>query len=272
VEISKTQFVTVVPASRSVTDVSTASRFLMWGRLRFDALPGFDVFSFGPTRSADDVVVRDGFLPFANLSVDMASDGTAGGRKTFTFIPRDITFDTSAAETRADSLYAHFPLVLTGLLVGAKGTKLADLGYLPVTTPLDVGPLTDDWYALAFQLDLGTLGALAGQLGFVVSLAAAWSPGEQGTSAMVALRLPGGRSLASVIPIQGVIKLGFEGIEFATAEAGATVAYQLLFRNFGLTLLSFSFPPGQADLYVFGNPDNTDRSAVGWYAAYLKGT
>lgn len=271
VEITKTQFVTLVPASGSVTDVSSASRFLLWGRIRFDALPGFDVFSFGPTLSPDNVVVKDGFLPFANLSVDMASDGTAGGTKTFAFNPNDITFDSASAETRADSLYAHFPLVVTGLLRGRRGTTLGDLGYVPVKTPLNAGPLADDWYALTFQLDLGTLGALAGQLGFVVSLAAAWSPAENTTNAMVALRLPGGRSLTSVIPIQGVIKLGFNSIDFTASPAGAGVSYQLLFRKFALQLLSFSFPPGQADLSFFGNPNNTDRSSIGWYAAYLKG-
>ena len=270
VEITKSQFVTLAPAEGSVTDVSTKSRFLLWGKLRFNAIQNFDVFSFGPDVSKENVVIADGFLPFANLSIDMASDGTAGGNKIFAFNAKDIAFDTASALARPQSLYAHFPLVLSGLTIGKAGTKPANLGYIPVKTPMTAGPLTDDWYALAFQLDLGTLGALGAQSGFTVSVVAAWSPSENSTLAQVALLLPGGRSLTSVIPIQGVIKLGFSSIDFTAAASTNGIGYMLKFKRFALSLLGMSFPPGQADLYFFGNPNNNDRTAIGWYAAYLK--
>jgi hypothetical protein len=272
VEVTKTQFVTLVPASGSVTDVSSKSRFLLWGKLRFNPLQGFDLFSFGPTIDpVTKAVTADGYLPFSNLSIDMASDGTAGGKKTFAFNTKDITFDTAAAIPRTNSFYARFPLVSSGLTSGKVGTKPADLGYFPVKTPMSAGALEDEWYALTFQLDLGTLGALAGQGGFVVSLAASWSPSATDTKAQTGLQLPGGRNLTSLLSIQGVVKLGFNNISITAAEQGASgIAYMLKFNRFGLQLLGLTFPPGQSDLYFFGNPNNNDRTSIGWYAAYLK--
>lgn len=279
VEITKVQFVTVEPPEGSSVTAQSASRFLMWGYLRYRELP-FDLFSFGK-KYVGEVMTEDGFLRFSGLSVDMQSNGMAGGTKLFAFNARSLAFDAAASHARPGSVYAQLPLVIGGLLNGTPGSRPEDLGYVAVKTPLSASTLDGSWYGLTFQADLGTLGALAGQLGFVVSLLAAWAPATPppGTNAaqtrppsasvQVGLLLPGGRSLTSLIPIQGVVGLGFSGIDLTPSSNESGTSYMLKFRRFVLSLLGWSFPPGQADLAFFTNPNNSGRSALGWYAAYV---
>ena len=39
-------------------------------------------------------------------------------------------------------------------------------------------------------------------------------------------------------------------------------------RDFALRLLGLAFPPGHNDVVLFGNPDQSGSSKVGWYLAY----
>jgi hypothetical protein len=39
-------------------------------------------------------------------------------------------------------------------------------------------------------------------------------------------------------------------------------------RDFALRLLGLAFPPGHNDVILFGNPDQSGSSKVGWYMAY----
>lgn len=269
VEVTRARFVTMRNAG--TTSSEAAGRFVLGGRLRFNPLPGLDVFSFGPTLGGDGAVVDDGWLTFSNLAIDVVSDGTGAG--TLTLAPGDITFDTVSSVARAGSLYAHFPLALAGLLHGTGGIEPGDLGYVAVQTPLANTPLADEWYALAFQLDLGSLGALAAQRAFTVSLAAAWSPvapDGTGLPVQVGLQLPGGRSLSALVPLQGALGFGFESLALKpAADAGAT-SYLLQLQRFFVQLLGIDAPPGELDLTFFGNPNDGARNYVGWYAAFSK--
>ncbi|HEX8904519.1 MAG TPA: hypothetical protein VF771_06740, partial [Longimicrobiaceae bacterium] len=62
----------------------------------------------------------------------------------------------------------------------------------------------------------------------------------------------------------------------ASAAPSGGLSYILRLRRFYLRLLGWQFPPGQADVYLFGDPDTSRlpgggrRGALGWYAAYRK--
>jgi hypothetical protein len=200
------------------------------------------------------------------------ADVPAQPERTFAFDPRGLAFDTRRSKVRANSLYAKFPLKLTGMLfsAGDDDKKLNDFGYMPVKTPLGGAKIEGAWYALTFDLELGSLGALAGKAGLVASIIAAWSPGKPGV--FVGLRLPGSSGGKREIAIQGVLKIVFKSIEFVVGAEPGT--YLLKLKNIQLKFLVLSLPPsGQTEIIIFGDPTGTaasDTRTVAWYAAYAK--
>jgi hypothetical protein len=85
------------------------------------------------------------------------------------------------------------------------------------------------------------------------------------------------QSIGQMLPVQGILGLGFQSLDLNASPAPAGgPSYVLRMRRFYLRLLGWQFPPGQADVYLFGDPDTARqpaggrRSPVGWYAAYRK--
>lgn len=272
VEVQRAQFNTVAGGA------TVSSRFTLWGRLRFRELEALDLFSFGPQQPVPEAPVVDGWLSFGGLGVEMAFDAAdPTATRTFAVDVESVAFDGASSVARATSVYRRFPLQLAGLARGEPGTLPRDRGYLAVRTPLFQPALNDGWYALVFTVDLGTLGALAASAGLTVTLAAAWGPSPGAAAVNVGLQLPGVQSLGQLLPVEGVLGLGFQGIELDASGASAErLSYVLRLRRFYLRLLGWQLPPGQADVYLFGDPDATRlpdggrRGALGWYAAYRK--
>ena len=77
----------------------------------------------------------------------------------------------------------------------------------------------------------------------------------------VGIGLPGGKALGADWPLQGVLKLGFRSIQLSVDESD--YSYMIRLRRLALSVLVWSFPPGNIDVFIFG-----DRAAIGWYAAY----
>lgn len=282
VEITRAQFITMTSNVES-GDIQT--RFALTGNLRFKELPQFDIFSFGYRYQGDGAVDFAGQLRFSNLSIFMTFNAETPADKTFVFDAGKLTFDMAQSVARPTSLFNHFPLKLTGLVqqratLAASSTSVTtpgDLGFISVAPPAGMHQSVpnDDWFGLVFDLNLGTLGALAGNLGFVVALLAAWQPGTAQSSTYIGLKLPGSKSANAEIPIEGILKLTFKRIEFVAsdldpADPGKGRAYVLKLRRIALSVFSASFPPGQTDLYLFGNPAAGDNNTLAWYAAYLK--
>jgi hypothetical protein len=148
----------------------------------------------------------------------------------------------------------------------------ADLGYVSVTAPLEQSVLTQPWYGLDCVVELGSLGALAGSKALALQVLIAWSPGAAGGDPVVYLgvRLPGAKGVLGVnLPLQGVVTMGFRAVEFLVAEEHQQPrSYTLRLRDFALRLLGLTFPPGNNDVVLFGNPDQSGDSKVGWYLAY----
>jgi hypothetical protein len=269
VDITRAQFVTLSPTSSAQTTVNT--RFVLDGLLRFAQLSDFDIFAFGPVL-VDDALVEDGYLFFSNLAIEMTFPRATPEQTTFRFNAATIAFDLSQSLARPDSLFAHFPLRLTGLLQAPADTTPRDSGFIPVGSPLAGGELTDPWFALTFDLALGTVGSLAGGLDITVQLVAAWSTGgtrgEASVRTFVGIRLPGSAGQAAAFMLQGVVGVTYRAMEFTATRSPQGIEYILRVRGIALRFLTLSFPPGQTDLYIFGDPSGGRSGVIGWYAAY----
>ncbi|MEM7498872.1 MAG: hypothetical protein AAF371_12875 [Pseudomonadota bacterium] len=264
VSIPAARFYTVEDAASADDEVEAI--FTFEGTLGFRRQPAFDLFSFGSEVDATGGALNDG-LNFTDLAVRMRFPAAVPAYRTFAFDAGGIVLDAAASAVRAGSLYAHFPLKVTALRVGGAAARPDKTGYLPVATPLSSGGIGDDWYALAFDLNLGTPGALAAQAGFNAELIAAWSPDPKSAKLFVGLALPGAKGGESALTIQGVLKLAFGDIRFVAAGK----SYMLQLRNIALKFLALSLPTtGQTNILLFGDPDGKDRETLGWYAAYQK--
>jgi hypothetical protein len=259
--IDRAQLATVQSAAGQQAGTETVrGRFTFWGELgfrRLDALGKtpvpFDIFSYEK-------------LAFANLGLDMSFQLPTQGAIGFGFDPTQLSFDPSRSATREGSLARNFPLKLVGFLAGDAKKPPGKLGYLRAYTPLDAGKIGETWYALLFELNLGTLGALASEAGFTANLAAAWSPGAAKPQPFVGLKLPyssgGGRPQIS---LYGILKLTMRSIELLAADG----AFMLKLNGIALSILKKTLPPGGSfDFYIFGDPAGTPTLA--WYGAFAK--
>ncbi len=271
IETAKVQFVTREDQMSSQSNLVRA-QFLLWGDMRFLTLPDLDIFSFGYVYNDKNEVIEQGQLNFSNLAVNM-SFNLDTKEKNLTFDAGAVAFDVVRSVARTKSFFNHFPLKVAGLYQAPQGDTPGDQGFISLRTPLDQTDLKYPWYALKYDVNLGTLGNLVGGAGFIVTLAACWAPCTTGYNTYVGLKLPGSKSSRAEISIEGVLKLSFRGIELFVdgGETQGRNEYMLKFKNIALDLFGFTFPPGLIDLYMFGNPDGSDKGTLGWYTAYAKG-
>lgn len=256
--------------------VNVLTTFILNGNLRFVRYEDFDLFSYGP--GENDI---DGFLRYSGLSIDMSFSMVTPTVQTFVVRESNTTFDMGSSVPRPSSLIDNFPLTVTALVaspnLSAEGEKPTgqtpeEMGYVSISAPIDQTPMVTSWYGLVFTLDLGTFGALTGSVSFKIGILAAWSRGASQDSFPVylGLKLPGISAIAGSFPLQGVLKLGFRSFQFKTYDDNGRLAYLLRMRRFALSVLVWSFPPGNADLVLFGQPNNP-KGSLGWYAAYDDG-
>jgi len=298
--VDQTRMVTARAADPETGNTTVTAAFQMAGRLRFAEPEKFDPFCWGPPLTAAGTIVDGGIdlpaeadttdaasaagLAYSNYAITMSfslSDPTA---VTFTVQDADLTLNAANSRARPNSLFARFPLRLAGLMgtpdpaaTGQASTRTPEAaGFVSISAPLQQGKLTQPWYGLVYEVDLGTLGALAGSVGITVRLLAAWSAGggDKGNPGIYfGVALPGIENMLGVsLPLQGILDIGFRTIQFTTYEDEQHGRqYLMRLRDFGLHVLGLSFPPGKNDITVFGNPDQTSNTKLGWYAAYDDG-
>ena len=298
VGVEQTRLATVRAADPASGNTTVTGAFQMTGRLRFVEPDNFDPFCWGPPTPPPDATGAFGLadapaaddagskgLLFSNYTITMSFTLSDPANVKFTVADAAIAFDTANSPARQDSLFARFPLRLTGLLAtpdpkvmgGEVSTRDPEAaGFVSVSAPLQQGKLTQPWYGLVYEVDLGTLGALAGSVGLTVRLLAAWSPAnnpEGRTAIYFGVALPGVEKMLGVtLPLQGILDIGFRTIQFTTYDdIEGRRQYLMRLRDFGLHVLGLSFPPGHNDITVFGNPDQTSNTKLGWYAAYENG-
>ncbi|MCB0531455.1 MAG: hypothetical protein KDD14_04595 [Saprospiraceae bacterium] len=294
VEIIKAQFATdpLVADATEQNLLHIAGRFTLWGGMRFTYLRDFDILSFGRT---PDALVADTAAPastpppdslsFGHLEIvlrfDMNTLENTVANRSFEFDPTKITADMVASGWRPQSVYEQFPLVFRGFVnVRTPEGAAVKTGHMPVSVPVRLATLETNYYAMKFDLKLGSLGGLSGSKPLVAGIMVAWNPGKEGL--FVGLKLPGSASDKKEIILQGLLKLTFGSIRFvvfdkepAAAEtAERRVGYMLNLRNIKLNFFLLSFPPiGQTEMTLFGDTrEDTARvdRLLGWYAAYVK--
>lgn len=289
VVLLSTQLVTTRPADPAHPERSVISQFQMAGNLYYYEPQNIDLFSFGAGEAVEasgDVSLSDSALRFGNLIVQMEFT-IANPTPVFSFLTETLSFDMPNSKARAKALYANFPLKLSGFVATpdpllqnpplppseATAQSPESLGFVSISVAVQQSKMLDPWYGLVFDIDLGTLGALAGSAGLVLKLLLGWSNGgsRDEPAVYVGVRLPGIKDAIGVeLPLQGVITLAFRTIEMIVnnTDDPDQREYMLRFRNFAMKFLGLSFPPGYNDIYLFGNPGQTTPTKLGWYAAY----
>ncbi len=254
--------------------VQILTNFILMGNFRFLRIETFDLFSYGPGEDTEDR-----FLRYNGLSIDMQFSLATPKQQTFTVKEANTAFDLVNSRQRTSSLMNNFPLTITGLVacpnLSAEGEKPTgqtpeELGYTSVAAPLEQVPMVPGWYGLVLTLDLGTFGALTGSVSFKISILAAWMKGASQTDIPIylGLKLPGIPAFGGSFPLQGVLKIGFRNFRFETYPiAPNQLGYLLRLQRFSLSVLVWSFPPGNSNIVLFGQPGNP-KGSLGWYAAY----
>ena len=262
VRVTKAEFATLVDPSLGAT-VQTV--FSFWGTLAFEPLSvgsaaqggavPFDLFSYDS-------------LAYSGMKLQMSFPRSDPATRGFRFDPTQMAFDVASSTARAQSLASHFPVTPKGMLASDANKTPGDYGLLPVDTDLDTTPVVTPWFALNFDLNLGSAGALAAQVGLVASLAVVWSPGLPGLPVMVGLKLPGASGAKNELTVEGVLKITM----FAVTLTYDGAAFLLKFNGIALSLFGKSLPPGASfDIFVFGDPNPAaGANSLGWYGAYKK--
>lgn len=258
------------------TTADITTRFYLTGNLAFHQIDNFDLFSYT-------------LLPFSNLMLNMSFNLDVLGtdhtpKKAFNFDPTGLVFNKNSAKTRPDSLVPHFPLDLTNLLSNSlvppasesSALTPASLSYIAVDAPLATSSLANTWYALRFNLNLGSMGALTAKIGFNAEILLAWSPGKAGNRAQVFIKMPFSGSKADKgFSLQGILKFAVGSIMFINTPAAQVEKpqYAMVFTQIALSLLGLKVPrSGNTIFYLFGNPDKTTNDTaqgnLGWFGAY----
>ncbi|MEA3012165.1 MAG: hypothetical protein QOD42_710 [Sphingomonadales bacterium] len=276
IEITSVRIATLANPSpdRVTTD------FALGGKLRFFTPPDFDPFGYGPAAPETEASAGvDGWLTFSQLVLTMDFSMDAPSVQTWTVNETGIGFDLANSNPRPDSLVNCFPVTARAIAASPNlsapdappsGVSPEDMGYLSISAPLDQVPMVPPWYGLVLTLDLGSLGALAGGEGLKAEILAAWMVGASDTDLPIyfGLKLPGTPTRSGSFPLQGVLKLGFKSFIFSTYPQDGKRAYLLKLSRFALSVLGFSFPPGNLDISLFGGPQGRSTGQLGWLAAY----
>lgn len=264
VEITRGQFLTITTAADYAAGKDVATRFAFWGALRFRALPDFDLFSYGSEVNGDP-----GQLSFTNLSLDMAFPQATPQQLTFFFNAQQLAVDLAASVPRKNSLVRRFPVAFSSFLQAESGSTPDTLGYNGIITPVPESRLFYPWYALVFELKLGSLGALAGKAGFVAQLMAAWSPNPNGISMFAGILIPGTGASGKLFSLESILSLSIDSFQFVTAEApSGGLSYTLALTNLRLNFMGKQLPASAyIDFILFGDPGGSGDT-LGWYTAY----
>ncbi|MEO8381652.1 MAG: hypothetical protein ABI779_18465 [Acidobacteriota bacterium] len=265
VEITRGQFLTLTTAADYAAGKDVLTRFAFWGSLRFRALPDFDLFSYGLEANGDR-----GQLSFTNLGLDMSFPQAAPQQQEFFFNAQQLAVNLATSRPRVNSLVRRFPVAFDSFLQAEGGSSPESLGYHGIITPVPESRLTYPWYALVFELKLGSLGALAGKAGFVAQLMAAWSPNPNGISMFAGILIPGTGATGKLFSLESILSLSIDSFQFVTAQAPAGgLSYTLALTNIRLNFMGKQLPASAyIDFILFGDPGGSGDT-LGWYTSYI---
>ena len=235
----------------------------------------FDIFSFGSDAGQDQL--RRG-LSFSNLGIQMSFPPSAPTQRKFSFSAGELSFDLATSTPREGSLFSGFSLQIQSLQQGNEQSSPSQAGYATVITDAKLNGVDGgDWWGMRYQLNMGTPGNLAGNVGLTSYLLTGWAPdssGDNGYKALVGLQLPGTGGGAKLISLQNVLRLSIGQMVLTLDRSNPlkpVKPFLLMLTEIALKFLGLlKIPPsGSTQFYLFGNPQNGGKpSGLGWYAMY----
>jgi hypothetical protein len=251
-------------ASNGATVTNIASAFAIWGALKFKPTPVLDLFSFDS-------------LSFADLGINVSFDLTldppqlpSTSNLTLTFSPGNLRLDLAQTEPRGGdrSLLSLLPFRLKSFLYSQKADQtLESLNYFSLGSVPGLSSVADTFnYALAFDLDLGSAGALVGSLeAFKFGFILGWLSGPGGGVAF-GVQMPSADGKLE-IKIQGVFDLiiGEFVLQYVTSGGNKMLVIGLLKSS--VEILGQRIPPsGELDFALFKTIGGEEQ--VGWMVAW----
>lgn len=242
----------------------TTARLLVDGSLRFGEFAGLgiDLFGIDELRFADfGIGIRfdldDGGLSGLKLDIDYSS------------LRFDLDLFNRNVGRRLGSLLGRLPLKLRGLRVGS-GLKLPDLGFLKLGLPHGGGG--DFRFGLDFDLDLGSLGALAKRLErFQLKLLLGWKLSWK--DVVAGFRIDAGEGAGNLdLGLQGILRLTADHFNLKRESASGGELLILSADGCQLDVLGKRVPSRDNQrfgVYLFGSLSSGglfERAA--WLASY----
>ncbi len=240
--------------------------FVLNGDMTFDDMGKMDLYSYD----------RIGYHGLA-VNLDMRD-----GENDFTVNMESLQFDLSEASVREHSFAQCFPLKPVGISY-VRGRTPMQAGYAELKVSREVSGIEEEWYGIFWQIDLGNMGSLVKQYSLALELLTAWKPSPEdeikgadgsflcGTPKyFTGIRLlANGNAVGWEIPLEGVLTLGFGGVELKSREREETggMEYYFRFRNFALRFLGLRFPQTNHDMYLISDENQT----LGWYGSFCEG-
>jgi hypothetical protein len=250
-------------------------------------LPDVDIFGFG---SVDGTPAPQQGLNFSNLGLQISfpkqkvqvfthSAPVRGllraqdaPKSTLTMVEGEISFNVANSAVRQNGLFKDFQMELLGLQSGADKTTPDSLGYAAVANEYGLqGPGSAAWHGLRCNLNMGTPGELAGKINLTSTMLLSWSDasGSDGSyAAGVGLLLPGASSGGEIFSLQSIIKLSIGVVQLffnPTTKSFLLLMNEIALKFFGLLKIP---PNGATAFFLFGNPNGTSPTGLGWFAIY----
>lgn len=229
-----------------------------------------------------------GAIDFHVLSADVGFPGI----EKLDFDDLGITFKFKLGEKEVPDLIPNFDVgpVRFELPEGGMGKgflpslpfKLKFFQTAPQNKPLDLGKegyfgmsldgaLPRFRFGLGFDLDLGSLGALASKLdGIRLTLLFGWLPkvdNDDKKGFAIGLRFEGGGGQNLDIGLQGILRLTAEDYEFGKVSGGNDKDYFMVaLKKAHLYILGYKIPKDDGlALFLFVDPENPDVDKIGWF-------
>ncbi|WP_425100135.1 hypothetical protein [Tropicibacter sp. S64] len=271
ITFDKVQFSATTEEEGGSNTSRISSRFGIWGSMEFNQLDFLDMFSFEKLSFAD-LGIEMGY----DLIVQPAPQPPETQNLTLSFAPGNLRFDFGETKQRDndDSLLALLPFKLKSFLYSEKGQSISSLDYFGISLDGfgDVDTSPEFNFALIFDLDLGSLGGLVGDLSaFKFSIILGWQPatGKNPNALVFGVQMPEADGKLE-ITIEGVLKIAIELFQLKyvdnAAEPGTKLLVLAMHKSY-MEILGTRIPPGNVffDLALFAPTKGEDK--IGWIAA-----
>ena len=265
ITFDKVQFSATEEETGNAITSTISSRFAIWGSMEFKELEFLDMFSFEKLSFAD-LGIEMSYLLIANPPPAQPETKDLSLK----FSPGNLRFDFGQTKQRDGdkSLLALLPFKLKSFLYSENGQDISKLDYFDVGIDIPGVIKTGSVYnfALIFDLDLGSLGGLVGDLSaFKFSMILGWkasaTPADE--ALVFGIQMPEADGKLE-LTIEGVLKISIDNFQLKYTDDDLLVVAMI--KSY-MELFGTRVPPGNVnfDLAIFAPQKGDDK--IGWIAA-----